>query len=206
MWVDNGCDSCAKGDENCGPTNGCKCHYPGGCDSPNWQSTFQDFYNLHQSPNVWTKFARTDFWDCDSVDRNIDEQQCTWDSSWIPQFRQDVKETKFYSITVWIKPTDNSFGMPRFFKPFIRLMSRLSRPFSLLQVGERSPELEDQIDFIDWRMGRSLQRATAMHDFKDWTMLFFSHEFDGTSWTKCITVNAISMTCALALLRHVTWE
>lgn len=75
-------------------------------------------------------------------------------------------------------------------------MSRLSRPFSLLQVGERSPELEDQIDFIDWRMGRSLQRATAMHDFKDWTMLFFSHEFDGTSWTKCITVNAISMTCA----------
>lgn len=78
MWVDNGCDSCAKGDENCGPTNGCKCHYPGGCDSPNWQSTFQDFYNLHQSPNVWTKFARTDFWDCDSVDRNIDEQQCTW--------------------------------------------------------------------------------------------------------------------------------
>ena len=28
-WEDNDCASCAKGDKFCGPTNGCKCYYPG---------------------------------------------------------------------------------------------------------------------------------------------------------------------------------
>ena len=116
------------------------------------------------------------------------------DSSWIPLFQQDVRETKFYSITVWIKPTPNSMGMPRFFFPFIRLISRLSTPFYFLSFSEGNPKKVDAMWVFDW-LRSSFTLGTTNIDYKDWTMLYHSHEFDGTEWTKCYTVNAFPLNC-----------
>jgi len=32
----------------------------------------------------------------------------------------------------------------------------------------------------------------------DWTMLYVSWEFDGTTWTKCFTLNAFTLLCTCA--------
>jgi len=85
---------------------------------------------------IWPEYHRTDHSDCDEVDRNLGD--CSWDTSRIPQFRQDVKAKKFYSVSVWMKPTSTSWGMPRFFFPFLRLLSRKEgRPFTIVQMQDR---------------------------------------------------------------------
>ena len=90
------------------------------------------------------------------------------DSSWIPQFNIDVKTASFYSITIWAKPTSGSKGMPRYFFPHLRLISRLAKPFLLLTVAETKPLVEDQMDFIDYALGRNFVRFTASIDYRDW--------------------------------------
>ena len=72
---------------------------------------------------------RTDYYNCDEVERNLGD--CTWDAAWTPQFLQDVKESKFWSVSVWIKPTQASNGMPRFFFPAVRTLNLVRRLLSL---------------------------------------------------------------------------
>jgi len=89
-FEDNGCASCAQGDGFCGPNAAsaiagkCKCHYypTDGCPSPNWQNTYEEFYHFHQHSTepVWQNFTRTDYWDCDALESDMDEQQCSWSS------------------------------------------------------------------------------------------------------------------------------
>ena len=213
-FLDAGCASCATGNAvACGPETGCKCYNgnneDGRCADEKWQavnaptsgtswrskSLWNEFYGSHAYSNMWKNFSRTDLWDCDAVEKDLDERQCSWDPAWIQPFKLDVKETKFYSVTIWMKPTDNSYGMPRFFFPYIRLTSRLSRPFTIATIGEKIPIKEDQLDFLDWRFGRQFIRFTGNVDYKDWTMLYLSWEFDGSRWTKCMTVNNKAQKC-----------
>jgi len=116
-------------------------------------------------------------------------------SSWIPQFKNDVKETKFYALTLWFKLTQNSYGMPRFFFPYFRLMSRLSRPFSFLEVAELKPTIEDHIIFLDNHFGKIFVRYTGVVDYKDWTMFYVSFEMKNNKWIKCATINSFPSTC-----------
>jgi len=77
-------------------------------------------------------------------------------------------------MTLWVKPTENSYGMPQFFFPHFRLMSRIMRPFILLALVELKPLFEDQLFFMDYKMGgasdgnlgRTLFRYTSMIDYK----------------------------------------
>ena len=62
-------------------------------------------------------------------------------------------------------------------------------------MGEQQPGYEDQLDFYDWRMGRRVIRNTGTENYKDWTMLYFSWEFDGTTWTRCQSLNAKKRDC-----------
>jgi len=176
-FVDVGCESCKQESIGCGPDTGCKCF--GACDAPAWQAAhvqadtgwrsetlLNAYYNMHVNKSMWENFSRTDLWDCGALERDLDERQCSWDASWIPQFKLDVKETKFYSVAIWIKPTSNSYGMPRFFFPYLRLTSRLSRPFALAILGELFPLKEDQFDFYDWRLQRNFLRYTGTIDYK----------------------------------------
>ena len=95
------------------------CDYPGGCDSPKWTEAIRhEVYT--DVPNWWEYFNQTDYYNCDAVERNLGD--CTWDASWTPKFLQDVKETKFWSMSVWMKPTEASKGMPRFFFTMVRIL------------------------------------------------------------------------------------
>ena len=86
--------------------------------------------------------------------------------------------------------------MPRFFFPFIRLMSRLSRPFSFLTIAEFKPTLEDQIYFRDYKFKLSnWVRYTGVIDYRDWTMMYVSLEMKNNVWTKCVTVNSFILQC-----------
>ena len=96
---------------------------------------------------------------------------------------------------MWVKPTSGSKGMPRFFFPHFRLMTRLAKPIMLLTVAELKPMVEDQIDFYDSKFGRKFQQFTANTDYRDWTMYYFSMELKNNEWIKCITLNAAPMTC-----------
>ena len=120
----------------------------------------------------------------------------TRDSSWITQFKEDVKTTGFYSITMWVKPTSGSKGMPRFFFPHFRFMSRLARPFTWLTTSEVKPRVEDQLNFLEKKfMFNPHFRFTANTDYRDWTMYYFSMELKDNEWTKCVTLNANPLTC-----------
>jgi len=124
----------------------------------------------------------------------------TRDSSWTTQFKEDVKTTGFYSITMWVKPTSGSKGMPRFFFPYFRLFSRLARPFLWLMITEYKPRVEDQINFYTSHQNPLLKKDpshpfTANTDYRDWTMYYLSMELKDNEWTKCQTVNAMSPTC-----------
>jgi len=119
----------------------------------------------------------------------------TRDSSWTTQFKEDVKTTGFYSITMWVKPTLGSKGMPRFFFPHFRLFSRLARPFLWLMVAELKPTVEDQINFYDVHRQYMQLAYTANIDYRDWTMYYFSMELKDNEWTMCMTVNAMIPNC-----------
>ena len=197
MWDDNGCASCPE-EKIC--TSGCKCHHKDGCPSPKWKSNYDEFYQYHNHMTwpVPPYFKRTDLWDCDALEHDLDERQCAWNSSWIPQFKRDVKETKFYSITVWMKPTKGSYGMPRFFFPFLRLMSRLARPFTLMSYSELKPFFESNLWFYSYGWGSMHSHyisETANVDYRDWHMTYFSVEVHDGQKTNCIALNALPMTC-----------
>ena len=207
-WDDYGCDSCAKGDiVLCTPTTGCKCSYgmsrvadsPSiGCDSPKWS----DFYQQGHGDNTWTEYRRTDQWDCDKIDKNLGN--CSWDSSWIPQFRQDVKATNFFSVTVWMKPTSTSWGMPKFFFPFFRIVVRREgRPITIVQMHDRDPRAEDFFVVKDAFFRTHLILNTALFNYRDWTRFDISWEKrDDGKWYKCITINAKALTCYEATLQE----
>jgi len=95
---------------------------------------------------------------------------------------------------LWVKPTQNSHGIPRFFFPYFRLMSRLSRPFSFLEVAERVPTMEDQINFRDNHFPSIYVPYTGVVDCKDWTMFYVSFEMKNDKWIKCATVNLFPST------------
>jgi hypothetical protein len=198
-FEDNGCASCAKGDAGpCGPATGCHaCSYPGGCDSPKWtKSVNSDLYDIDKEyAAFFGYYKRTDHYNCDQVERNIGD--CTWDASWIPQFLNDVKETKFFSISVWMKPTAASAGMPRFFFPFLRLMTRKEgRVATLVTMGDRRPNLVDLFAVFDAYFSFSFLLNSALFDYTDWTRIYVSWEkrADGI-WYKCIAINAKAVTC-----------
>jgi len=86
--------------------------------------------------------------------------------------------------------------MPRFFFPYFRFLSRLSRPFSFLTIAELKPTIEDQIYFSDYKFRyTNWVRYTGTIDYKDWTMMYISLEMKNKMWTKCVTVNSFIRQC-----------
>ena len=118
-------------------------------------------------------------------------------ASWISQFRQDVKATKIFSVTVWMKPTSTSWGMPKFFFPFLRMVGRREgRPITIVQMHDRDPRAADFFGVKDAFFGSHLILNTALFNYRDWTRLYFSWEKrDDGKWYKCIAINAKALTC-----------
>ena len=80
-------------------------------------------------------------------------------------------------MTLWVKPTEKSYGMPQFFFPHFRLMSRIMRPFALLAIFELKPLYEDQLFFVDYKMGGAFDGDLGNTFFRYTSLIDYKGEF-----------------------------
>lgn len=113
----------------------------------------------------------------------------------------DWKARKQLTISFWMRPKENSFGMPTNFWPSFHLYSRLHRAYMLVEGSESFPNFEPLWRFFfnaaEQRNDRLLVVSNHVPYAEQWTYVHFQlrrHDSDD-GWTACGALNAVKATC-----------
>ncbi len=112
-------------------------------------STLSDFdkqvlFRYRQMLNeLFDKVTRADFTNCTLLREALEEEEpCTFDTSWLPEFEKDFNLTKTWSLTWWMRPKPGSLGMPTNFWFAVKFFSSIQPPTLLNHWTEIRPDLE----------------------------------------------------------------
>ena len=172
---------------------------------PNWQELDAPLDAEGGLP-IWLHLPyKADLRDCEQLAVRLDEEQCMWDGSWIPEFREEFERTRAVSVSFWMHARETSLGMPKNFWPAISLYSRLANPIEFFRQYEESPHTESSwfVYFTtgnaDYQTSQSendieRRRITVRHTDKvpystDWTHVHLSLEEIGGDVRCCMALN-----------------
>lgn len=174
-------------------------------DGDQWRRNFTYFLG-----SAFADVHMTDVRKCDELAARLDEAQCTWDGSWLPEFQKDYEETETWSLSFWVRPKEGSLGMPNNFWFAINAFSTLAPPLLLSHWNEREPQLEPWMDaysvfsdpskeFGEKSVARrgAIFPTTAIDYAGAWTFMHMQNErlADGT-YRICASLNAHPMDCS----------
>mmetsp|Transcript_924 Transcript_924/g.2032 ORF Transcript_924/g.2032 Transcript_924/m.2032 type:complete len:1682 (-) Transcript_924:65-5110(-) len=173
---------------------------PANSNSPDW---YKFKYGLSE---VWPLVGKADITDCAVLEARMDDvDQCTWDDSWISEFKTQREATpgRFYSMSWFAKATPGSYGMPGTFWQHVSLISQLAPAYTLADVSEQAPQREDQLRvWYPAPTGGTAQQQplTGSVDYRDWSFYYTSTEdtepYRGDARSRiCIALNNFPQLC-----------
>jgi len=124
-----------------------RCRALRGGQPPGWTGPEEGRYNFsYTHEKTWHQLDNVNLWDCDDLEARLDPEQCAWDDSWLEDFQTDFEETRSWMLSFWLRPTEQSMGMPQNFWFAVSLFSSLSPPLLLNFWNEVEPQLEPWMD------------------------------------------------------------
>lgn len=151
--------------------------------------------------------TRWDLADCDGLAARVDAEQCAWDGSWIPTFLAEFEQTRAFSVQLWMRAREGSFGMPYNFWPYMSFFSQLVSPETWMDMGMPIPTAEDMWIFdsgtgkraedgslatepLTWRHPNRLRPLRGISLSTEWTFMHFSFEEVGQGVRVCVAMNS----------------
>lgn len=164
---------------------------------------YSRFYDVTYSI---VKETLTDLRECDQLEAALYDgfDMCSWPADSLTEFEQEVQDSGGeWAVNFWIRPKEQSTGMPANFWFAVNLYSSLVPPLVLSHWHEIQPDLEPWMDarstvlddqgWVDWR--RAPIWPTTSVDYTEWSMMHMQLQKHNGKFRLCATLNSLPMEC-----------